>query len=144
MKIWVGSDHRGKEYKEMLKCILIEKGHEVRDVGVSEEVKDSVDYPDYAIPVAKAVGSGGADRGVLVCASGIGMSMTANRFKGVRATLCFTPEMAETARRHNDSNILCLGQDTIREKVAKEILETWLSTPFDAGRHQRRVGKLDA
>ncbi len=142
MNIWVGADHRGKEYKTLIKDYLTEKGHKVKDVGTSPECS-SVDYPDYAIPVAGAVANGTADRGVLVCASGIGMSISANRLKRVRAALCLTPGMAETARRHNNCNVLCLGQDLIEPHQVLPILNTWLDTKFEGGRHIKRLKKID-
>ena len=141
MKICVGADHRGTAYKELVKAILCERGHEIEDMGVYSD--GPADFPDYAFNVAKAVQSGAADRGVLICASGIGMSMAANRFRGIRATLCLTPQMAVTARRHNDSNILCLGQDTVSEQEVRNILEAWLDTEFEGGRHERRLARLD-
>ncbi len=141
MRIWIGADHRGRDYREFVKEILTGKGHEVRDLGTFSE--GPADYPDLAIPVARAVRDGEADRGVLICATGIGMSMTANRLRGVRATLCITPEMAATARRHNDSNVLCLARDLSDREQTKAIVETWLETEFDGGRHSRRLGKMD-
>ena len=141
MKIAVGSDHRGVRYRKMIKELLRERGHEVIDLGA--HTTDSSDYPDYARPVARSVARGEADRGVLVCGSGIGMSIAANRFQGVRAALCLTPEMADTARTHNDSNVLCLGQDLMGESTARRTVEKWLSSEFEGGRHSRRLGKID-
>jgi len=141
MKIAIGSDHRGVRYKALVRQMLEAAGHEVQDVGTNSE--QSADYPDYAQPVARAVAAGQADRGVLICASGIGMSIAANRFRGVRATLCLNERMARTARAHNDSNVLCLGQDFVDEEALGKIVQTWLTTPFEGGRHQRRVCKID-
>lgn len=140
-KVWIGADHRGRKYKKLLKEMLVENGYVVEDAGTNSD--SSVDYTDLAIPVAKAVRDGEADRGVLICASGIGMSIAANRFSGVRAALCLTTGMAETARRHNDSNVLCLAQDITDEREATAILQTWLNTDFDGGRHCRRIKKMD-
>lgn len=141
MKICIGSDHRGQQYREMIKEALRQRGHVVEDVGFS--CSGPADYPDYAGPVAGAVRDGSADRGILICSSGIGMSMAANRYTGIRAALCFTPQMAETSRRHNDANVLCLGQDTVDESKVMAILDAWLDTEFEGGRHEKRLEKLD-
>ncbi|MBS3763913.1 MAG: ribose 5-phosphate isomerase B [Planctomycetes bacterium] len=141
MKIAIGADHRGVKYKNMVKKILQQQGHHVNDFGTDSEV--STDYPDHAYPVACAVAEGEVDRGVLICASGIGMSIAANRFKGVRGTLCLSEKMAETARTHNNSNLLCLAQDLIDERTVRKIVDTWLTTDFEGGRHERRLNKVD-
>ncbi len=141
MKIWIGADHRGRKYKKIVKDILAERGHEVEDVG--SDGSSPADYPDLAGPVARAVRDGVADRGVLICGSGIGMSMAANRFRDVRATLCLTAAMAETARRHNDSNVLCLAQDLTDEEQISGIVTAWLDTGFEGGRHIPRLEKMD-
>lgn len=141
MKIYIGADHRGLEYKNLLKKWLDEKGHETVDVGTDRE--ESCDYPDYAFPVARAVADGDGDRGILICGSGIGMSIAANRVPGIRGTLCLTEGMARSARSHNNSNVLCVAQDLTDEETLRKILDIWLNTPFDGGRHKRRVSKLD-
>jgi ribose 5-phosphate isomerase B len=142
MKIAVAGDHAGYGLKEHLKGILTQRGEEVEDFGPVSDTP-SVDYPDYTKPVAEAVASGRCEGGVLVCGSGMGMAIAANRFKGVRAALCETPLMARLSRSHNDSNILCLGSRLTTPTVAEEILKAWLDTPFEGGRHMRRVEKID-
>ncbi len=142
MKLAVGSDHRGVCYKALVKKLLQERGHAVQDFGT--DGGDSVDYPDYALPVARSVARGENERGILICATGIGMSMAANRIKGVRAALCLTERMAEVARSHNNSNVLCIGQDLTDERTVHRIVEKWLATEFEGGRHARRLAKLDA
>ncbi|MDP6107222.1 MAG: ribose 5-phosphate isomerase B [Candidatus Brocadiia bacterium] len=141
MKIAVGSDHRGRHYKDLVKAQIERLGHTVLDMGTSGE--ESVDYPDHAHMVARSVAGGGSERGVLVCSTGIGMSMAANRLKGVRAALCMNREMAQFARRHNNSNVLCLGQDMVPEQDVAGIVSEWLFTEFEGGRHVRRVNKID-
>ena len=141
MKIAIGSDHRGVQYKRMIKKLLEERGHEVRDFGAHDG--RSCDYPDHALPVARAVSEGRLERGILICGSGIGMSIAANRFAGVRATLCLTSGMADTARTHNNSNVLCLAGDLTDEATIRRIVSTWLSTPFEGGRHLRRLKKIE-
>lgn len=142
MKVGIASDHGGFRLKEALKRRLFEMGHEVVDFGCSNET--SCDYPDFAMIGARALSSGEVDRCVLVCGTGIGMSMAANRIKGVRAALCNDSYSAEMARRHNDANCLALGQRVIGEGLAMRILEIFLTTPFDGGRHQIRVSKIMA
>jgi ribose 5-phosphate isomerase B len=139
--IAIASDHAGYPLKESLKKHLLSKGTETEDFGTRSE--DSVDYPDYAKRVAEAVSTGKAKQGILVCGTGIGMSMTANRFPGVRAAVATTPFMAKMARAHNDANVLCLGSRVVDEKAAREILDQWLSEPFEGGRHERRVKKIE-
>lgn len=141
MKIMVGSDHAGFELKEKLVGFLKVGGHEVSDAGTYGP--ESVDYPYYAGQVARAVAVGGADRGVLVCGSGVGMCMAANRVPGVRAVHASEPFTARMSRRHNDSNVLCLGSRFIGVDMALEILAVWLGEPFEGGRHQRRVELID-
>lgn len=141
MKIIIGADHAGFEVKEKVKNYLKKKGIEVEDVGTFS--KDSVDYPDYAFKVAEKVSEKKVDFGVLVCKSGIGMSIAANKFKNVRAALCFTPEMAKLARSHNDANVLSLSQEFTKEEEVYKIIDTWLATNFEGGRHERRVGKIN-
>jgi ribose 5-phosphate isomerase B len=141
MRIAIGTDHRGIKPKEFIKKVVAESGHKVEDMGSFTE--DSVDYPDIALKVAKAVARGEADAGILVCDTGIGMSIAANKVNGVRAALCYDTFCATRARQHNDANIVCIGgrQD---EKTMREIVETFLSTTFEGGRHQRRVEKISA
>jgi ribose 5-phosphate isomerase B len=141
MRIAIGSDHRGTRYKKLIKERLTRLGHCVSDLGAHNE--ESTDYPDYAQAVARAVADGQCDRGVLICSSGIGMSIAANRFKGVRAALCLNAEMARISRFHNNSNVLCLGQDAAGEAEVNKIVDVWLSTGFEGGRHQRRIDKMD-
>lgn len=141
MKLAIGADHRGLRYKEMIVGQLERLGHSVQDFGTDGE--QSVDYPDYAIPVARSVARGEHDAGVLICATGLGMSMAANRVKGVRAALCLNEKMAEMSRSHNNANVLCLGQDMVDEETARRIVARWLSTEFEGGRHARRMAKID-
>ena len=141
MKVYVGADHAGFELKDVVASALGKAGVAVVDVGTNGP--DSVDYPVYAFRVAKAVSSGEADCGILVCGSGIGMSIAANRVAGVRAVNgCGTFE-ARMSRRHNDSNILCLGARFIGIDLALEIVREWLDEPFEGGRHQRRLDLID-
>jgi len=142
VKIAAGADHAGFAVKRAVVRHLRAQGHEVVDVGTSDG-ETSVDYPDYAHAVAKAVASGEAERGVLVCGTGIGMCMAANRHQGIRAADCTTPHMAEMSRRHNDANVLCLGGRLLSEDEAWAIAEVWMATPFDGGRHVRRVDGID-
>lgn len=141
MKIIVGADHGGVELKDLV-CRHLEKlGHSVEDIGTHGS--QSVDYPDYAARVARAVAAGRVPRGILVCGSGIGMSMTANRFRGVRAALCSEPYAAKMSRRHNDSNVLCLGGRFLGRDLALEIVDVWLAEAFQGDRHQRRIDLID-
>lgn len=142
MKIYIGADHAGFALKELIGSSLRKEGVEVVDVGTNSP--DSVDYPVYAFRVASAVGSGKADRGILVCGSGIGMCMAANRVAGVRAVKGREPFEARMSRRHNDSNILCLGSRFTGVDLALEIVREWLAEPFEGGRHKRRVDLIDA
>jgi ribose 5-phosphate isomerase B len=138
--IALGADHAGWELKEALKAWLMEHGHQILDFGTHSP--ESVDYPDYALQVAESVASGKAERGVLVCGTGIGMAMTANKVPGVRAALCSDPFTARMSREHNDANILTLGGRLMDQDLGLEILRMWLSTPFAGGRHERRLGKI--
>lgn len=138
--IALGADHAGWELKDALKSWLIENGHQVMDFGAHSP--DSVDYPDYALQVAESVAGGKAERGLLVCGTGIGMAMTANKVPGVRAALCSDPFMARMSREHNDANVLCLGGRLTDQELGLEILKMWLDTPFAGGRHARRVAKI--
>lgn len=140
-KIVIGSDHAAFQMKEQVKSFLIEKGYDVTDVGPSGT--DSVDYPDYGIQVASAVASGNISKGILMCGTGIGMSMVANRFPHVRATLCHDIFSAKMSRQHNDSNVLVMGGRVIGDVLALEIVKTWIETSFEGGRHQRRIDKFD-
>lgn len=140
MTIAIGSDHAGLEMKEKVKTILQQLGYGVLDYGTHE--KESVDYPDFGLKVARAVVSGEADRGVAVCWTGNGMTIAANKINGVRATLCLNKDMAFYARSHNDSNVLTLSQKYVDEKELEDILKTWLETEFEGGRHIRRLEKI--
>lgn len=138
--IAIGSDHGGVELKDYLVGVLRAMGVDARDFGT--QGKASVDYPDFGREVSLRVSSGEAERGVLVCASGIGMSILANKFPAVRAALVQDLDAARSSREHNDANILVLSGAKTEQSLAKEILETWLATPFAGGRHQRRVDKI--
>lgn len=140
MNVALGSDHRGYASKVRVKAILESGGHEVTDFGC--EGPDSCDYPDAAFPAAQSVARGDFDRCILFCGTGIGMSITANKVKGIRASLCHDEITAEMARRHNDANVLCLPSDFISENTIDRVVEVWLSTPFDGGRHERRINKI--
>lgn len=142
MKIVVGNDHRGVAMKQRIVGLLSELGHEVADVGATGPA--STDYPDSAIQVAEAVGAGRADRGVLVCATGHGMCIAANKVPGVRAANCRDRVDAELSRRHNDANVLCLSADLIGEELTERIVRAWLTTEFEGGRHARRLEKIVA
>ncbi len=142
MRIEIGSDHRGVELKAVLVARLQDQGHQVHDVGPHSSA--SVDYPDYAAKVAEAVSHGAADRGILICGSGIGMSIAANKFPGIRAALCPTEHMAELSRNHNDANVLCLAASDVSVDQNCAIVDVWLRKDFSAGRHQSRVDKIGA
>jgi ribose 5-phosphate isomerase B len=139
--IIIGSDHAAYQMKEKIKAYIIEIGVDIKDVGAYSE--DSVDYPDFGIKVASSVSKGKFKRGILLCGTGIGMSMVANKFPHVRAALCNDLFSAGMSRRHNNSNILVMGGRVIGETLAMEILKAWLETPFDGGRHQLRIEKFD-
>ncbi|MEX2430564.1 MAG: ribose 5-phosphate isomerase B [Dehalococcoidia bacterium] len=141
MKIAIGSDHAGFQYKEAIKAWLQERGHEVQDFGTDSE--ESVDYPAYIRPVAVAVARGEYERGIVLGGSGNGEAMAANRVKGVRCALCWNTESAGLARSHNDANMLSLGQRMMPLETALAIAEVWLDTPFEGGRHVRRIQLLD-
>lgn len=141
IKIAVGSDHGGLEYKEKILEFLKNKGYETIDEGTYS--KESCDYPEFARKVASLVAEKKADRGILICGSGIGMSIAANKVKGIRAALCSETTSARLSREHNNSNILCLGQRLIGETMAFEIVETWLNTEFAGGRHQHRIDIIE-
>lgn len=142
LPLLVASDHAGFELKEKLKQALERLGVAYRDLGTHGT--DAVDYPDFARKVAEAVSRGEAERGLLVCGSGQGMAMTANRYRGVRAALPFDEQSARLSREHNDANVLALGGRTLDHGRAERILEVWLKTPFAGGRHAGRVEKIDA
>lgn len=142
MKIALACDHGGLELKLKIKEHLIERGFEVEDFGT--HTKDSCDYPDYAAPAAKAVASGECDRGILVCTTGIGVSITANKVRGIRCALLSDTVSARMTRQHNNTNMMALGQGIVGEKLALEIVDIWLDTAFDGGRHQRRIDKMMA
>ncbi len=141
MDIAVGSDHAGYRLKEAVKEYLQSQGHRITDYGTSSE--ESVDYADFALPVARGVAAGRHQRGVLVCGTGQGMTMAANRIRGIRAALCLDAETAQMSRRHNDANVLVLSGWKVSPEEAGRILSTWLSTEFEGGRHLRRIRKLD-
>ena len=139
-RIVVGADHRGYELKGELVPWLRAQGYEVEDIGTQST--EPVDYPLFAFKVGEAVASGRFDRGILLCHSGNGIAIAANKVRGVRAALCLNVEHAEMARRHNDANVLVLGQDYIQPGAEKALVTTWLETPFDGGRHARRVDQI--
>ncbi len=140
MRIAVGSDHRGFQVKQRLIKLLAEWGHEVRDEGTHNS--DSVDYPDIAGAVGSQVAHGDVQRGILICGTGIGMAIAANKFQGVRAATCHDEMTAEMCRRHNDVNVLCLSGDLLGERNIDSLVEIWLNTDFEGGRHARRVQKI--
>ena len=142
MKLAIGSDHGGFRLKEAIKTHLLAHDYEVTDFGTESE--DSCDYPDFALPVAEAVAKGEYDRGILICGTGIGIGIVANKVKGVRAALCHDTFSAEACRNHNDANILTMGERIVGEGLALKIVETFLNSDFEGGRHQRRVDKIKA
>jgi len=142
MKIVIGSDHRGFEAKQHIKVIAAELGHECIDVGANNS--NPIDYPNPAYIAATAVSKKQADRAILVCATGIGMSITANKINGIRAALCHDELSAQISRDHNDANVLCLSGDQVGEVLLRKMVEVWLNTEFSGGRHERRVKKIKA
>lgn len=142
MKIAIGGDHAGFTYKSMLIDILKEQGHEVQDFGPASDA--SVDYPDHVHPLAKAVAAKGADLGILICGSGNGVAITANKYQEIRAALCWETELAKLAREHNNANILCIPARFVSEDKAAEMVKIFLNTDFEGGRHQNRVNKIAA
>ena len=140
MKIAIGADHAGFELKNQLGAALRKSGHEVCDFGTNSA--ESTDYPDYARQVAKAVAAGTAERGLLVCGSGVGMSIAANKVRGVRAALGVNIEEVRLSRAHNDANVLTMGARFIEPALANDLVKAFLETPFEGGRHERRVSKL--
>jgi ribose 5-phosphate isomerase B len=141
MKIVIASDHAGYSYKTMLIEYLTNAGQEVIDLGTDSD--DVSDYPDYIRPAAEAVAGGEAERGIVLGGSGNGEAIVANRVQGIRCALCWSPESARLARAHNDANMISLGERMISEDVAKAIVDIWLATPFDGGRHAARIAKID-
>lgn len=140
MKIAIGCDHAGYDLKEHIARRLRKQGHQVQDFGTYSP--DSVDYPDFAHPVATAVESGKADFGILICGSGNGVCMSANKHAGIRAALAWKVDLARLARQHNDANILCLPGRFVSHRLAAKMVDAFLSTPFEGGRHERRVKKI--
>ncbi len=140
LPIAMGADHAGFEYKEALKAALVAVGREVADKGTYS--LDSVDYPDFAHPVATMVAEGTAAAGILVCGSGNGVCMTANKHDGVRAALCWTDELASLARQHNNANVLCIPARFVTLELAQQMVTTFLNTAFEGGRHEKRVEKI--
>lgn len=142
MKIAIGSDHAGFELKEYIRNVLASGDYEVTDYGTSSP--QSVDYPDYGFEVAKDVAAGKADRGILVCGTGMGMNVVANKVKGIRAALAYDIYTAGQSRKHLDTNVLVLGERVTGRGLAEEIVRIWLSTGFEGGRHSGRVAKIEA
>ena len=141
MKIAIGSDHAGFVYKEKIKRYLATLGHEVKDFGTHSE--DPADYPLFIRPVAEAVARGEAERGIVLGGSGNGEAMVANRVRGIRCALCWNAESARLGRTHNDANMISLGERMMTEETALDIVRIWLDTPFEGGRHQRRIRMID-
>jgi len=142
MKISLGSDHAGFQYKEKVKTLLASLGHEVKDFGTFNE--EPVDYPLFIRPAAEAVARGECDRGIVFGGSGNGEAMAANKVHGVRCALCWNEEVARLSRQHNNANVLSLGQRVIPEVMVLKIVRIWLETPFEGGRHEKRVAQLDS
>ncbi len=142
MKISLGCDHAGFEYKEAIKAFLLKQGIEVEDFGTSSA--DTCDYPQFVRPAAEAVARGACERGIVLGGSGNGEAMVANHVPGVRCALCWSLQTAELARRHNDANVLSLGARTISLDMALQIVRVWLDTPFDGGRHARRIAMIES
>ena len=142
MRVSIGSDHHGVAVRFKLADLVAQLGHQVTIHGPKEEKPEPVDYPDVAGEVAREVSSGRADRGILICGTGIGMCIAANKFRGIRAATIVDELSAEISRRHNDLNVLCLAGDLLSEHAAEQIVKVWLNTPFDSGRHTRRIEKI--
>lgn len=140
MKLALGGDHAGYPYKEVLKTALEAQGHELKDFGPFSEA--SVDYPDFVHPLSTAVERQEFEVGILICGSGNGVAMTANKHAGIRAALCWNKELAALARSHNNANVLCIPARFVSDEVAKEMVHAFLTTPFEGGRHQNRVNKI--
>ena len=139
--ILIASDHAGFDLKERLESWLRDLGYAVKDLGTQNE--ESTDYADYAHPLAQQVSNGAAERGVLLCGTGLGMSYVANRYPHVRAAVAWSPEIAELSRQHNDANVLALLARFLSEDQARQIVKAWLDTPFEGGRHERRIEKIE-
>ncbi len=142
MKFYIATDHAGVDLKDYTVELLKAKGHEVVDLGPFD--KERVDYPDYAVKVSQSVLADATSQGILICGSGIGMSMAANRFHGIRAALCHDAYTAQVAREHNDANILCFGERIVGRGVAESIIDSWLNSSFEGGRHCGRVEKIES
>lgn len=142
MQIWIGADHAGVALKEQIKDLLEADRHKVTDQGA--HTNDSVDYPDFAASVAQGVSSGSADRGILVCGTGIGMAIAANKFSGVRAAVCHDLDTVRLSRQHNHANVLALGARALDPKLALSMVREWLRIGFEGGRHDRRVRKISS
>ncbi len=140
MKLAVACDHGGYRLKEVIKGFLLEQGHEVLDLGTNSE--ESVDYPEFGEKAALAVVRGEVERAIVICGTGIGISISANKVPGIRAALCYNVYAAKMSRMHNDANVLALGGRVLGDELAKEIVRVWLQTPFEGGRHERRVKKI--
>lgn len=142
MKLALGSDHAGFALKQHLAALLVQWGHEIKDVGAFSP--EPVDYPDSAAAVGALLASGACERGIVICGSGIGISIAANKLPGIRAALCYEPVAARLSREHNDANVLALGARLTTPWMAEEIVKVWLDTPFSGGRHQSRIDKIHA
>jgi len=142
MKIALGADHKGFELKGKIKEYLVDLGHQVTDFGTNST--QSVDYPDFGFKVAQSVAKGESDFGITICWTGNGMNIVANKVKGVRSALCLNEEMASLARSHNNANVLALPSKFVSEELAKRIVDVWLSTEFEGGRHKQRLDKIKA
>src|SRR5689334_10113049 len=142
MKIAIGSDHAGFEYKEAIRCWLAKQGHQVTDFGTSSNAP--VDYPDFIRPAAEAVARGDCERGIVLGGSGNGEAIAANKVRGVRCALCWSEETARLSRQHNDANVISIGQRMIPQELALRIVEIWLSTAFEGGRHLARIRKIES
>lgn len=141
MIIAIGCDHAGYELKEAVKAKMAAAGHEMIDVGTDST--ESVDYPKFGHAVGRTVASGEAERGIAICGSGIGISIACNKVPGIRAALCTSTEMAEMCRRHNNANVICMGARMISEELAFAMIDTWMTTEFEGGKHERRINELD-
>ncbi len=141
-KLAIAADHAGVELKEIIKDMLIAEGHSVKDFGTN--TTDSVDYPDYVHPLAKAVEAGEYELGIIICTTGNGVNMTANKYKGIRSALCWTTEIAKLAREHNNANVIALPARFMEVEEAKKAVDTFINMAFEGGRHQRRVEKISA
>ncbi len=141
MVIAIGCDHAGYELKEKVKAKMEAAGHKIIDVGTNST--ESVDYPAYGHAVGRTVAGGEAERGIAICGSGIGISIACNKVPGIRAALCTSVEMAEMCRRHNNANVICMGARMISEELAYAMIDTWMSTEFEGGKHERRINELD-